>query len=213
MEHSTGEQLTLFAEDSPASPTLRPGSDEARRMTVHSGRRCYELYGRHSHLGSLARTLLESNTWNSQSVYLTWKVTGTASKCLIFRLVESEPSTGDTEFGLLPTITQQYGIGQNGTRGDGTTFAQAGKPSLHTMAREGLIPTPTQGDAKSSGSRNTESSNANQGISLTDWARQDYGKGRGGKAGQRRDQLIGRLNPRFVEQMMGFPAGWTETSD
>lgn len=41
-----------------------------------------------------------------------------------------------------------------------------------------MIPTPTAGDAKSSGSRNTTTSAAHQGVSLTDYVRGDKGKGR-----------------------------------
>jgi hypothetical protein len=40
------------------------------------------------------------------------------------------------------------------------------------------IPTPTKGDAKSSGSRNTKDSKANAGVSLTDFVRGDGGTGR-----------------------------------
>lgn len=191
-------------------------------MTALSGLRCFESWEKFSQLGSLAKTLLASSIWHSPSVYLTWRASVTRSKCLIFRLVESEPPTDAIASGLLPTPTaQEYGSGQNGQRGDGTTFKQAGKPSLSTMARRNLIPTPTTGDSEASGSRNTASSNAHAGISLKDWARQDGGKGRliptpdancwkGGKPDQRKSQLNGRLNPRFVEQMMGFPTGWTD---
>ncbi len=42
----------------------------------------------------------------------------------------------------------------------------------------GSLPTPTAGDAKGSGSRNTENSKAHAGVSLTDWVRGDGGKGR-----------------------------------
>lgn len=51
---------------------------------------------------------------------------------------------------LLPTPTaSQYGTTNNGQRSDGTTFNQAGKPSLETMAKMGLIelPTPTASDS------------------------------------------------------------------
>ena len=40
------------------------------------------------------------------------------------------------------------------------------------------IPTPTVGDSKNSGSRNTPGSNAKPGVSLTDFVRQDGGEGR-----------------------------------
>lgn len=86
-----------------------------------------------------------------------------------------------------------------------------------------LWPTPTAGDAKSSGSRTSDHNNAHAGTSLTDairpdrirrWATPatDY---KGGRDGQRRGQLIdqlrgnGRLNPDWIETLMGFPIGWT----
>lgn len=92
------------------------------------------------------------------------------------------------------------------------------------------IPTPTAGDAKSSGSRNTANSKANPGISLTDFVRQDGGKGRvyptpgfndykSGKGYNHGDKKQtpqlrhlsgGLLNPVWVEWLMGWPLGWTE---
>ncbi len=95
-----------------------------------------------------------------------------------------------------------------------------------------LLPTPTAGDSKQSGSRNTPGSKANAGVSLTDAVRGDGGRGRmiptpssndwkgSAKPGQRRRQLTdpamgvietgGKLNPTWVEWLMGFPIGWTE---
>ena len=102
----------------------------------------------------------------------------------------------------------------------------AGMP-LAVAAR--LWPTATCGDAIGSGSRNTATSKAHPGISLTDAVLGDGGKGRwptpaatdhkGSYApGQRRGQLPdavqchGRLNADWVEALMGFPAGWTRTA-
>ncbi len=137
----------------------------------------------------------------------------------------------DDAIALLPTPTaNDYGSQNNGHRADGSTYRTAGKPSLSTMARRGLIPTPTAGDASASGSRNTATSKAHPGISLTDWAIGDGGTGRLLPTPQAEDhrncadysdgsrkqspQLRhlgkGRLNPRFVEWMQGFPLGWTE---
>ena len=104
---------------------------------------------------------------------------------------------------------------------------------LHTAgsgssSSRGAWPTATASDANGSGSRNTTSSRAHAGISLTDAVRGDGGKGRwptpcasdhkGSFApGQRRGQLPdavqchGRLNPAWVEALMGFPADWTRT--
>jgi hypothetical protein len=123
-----------------------------------------------------------------------------------------------------------YGTTNNGRRGDGTTFRQAGKPSLETMARRGRWPTPTAGDSQGSGSRNTPQSNAHPGISLTDAVRGDQGTGRlwpTPVAGDshtaapnqntstlgraiRRGEGSGGLNPTWVEWLLGFPLGWTD---
>ena len=51
----------------------------------------------------------------------------------------------------------------------------AGSASGYSRA---FIPTPTAGDAKSSGSRQAQGSQAHPGISLTDYVRQDGGRGR-----------------------------------
>lgn len=117
-----------------------------------------------------------------------------------------------------------------GTMRSGRAFAL---PTLvlHTAASDcssspGAWPTATASDANGSGSRNTATSKAHPGTSLTDAVRGDGGTGRwptpcasdhhgSYRPGQRRGQLgdavqcHGRLNPDWVEALMGFPPGWT----
>jgi hypothetical protein len=95
---------------------------------------------------------------------------------------------------LLPTPMAAYG--QKGKGRHRGANAQGG-PTLH-MA---LLPTPTAGDAKASGSRCTEDSQAHPGTSLTDAVV------RGTNAGA--SEAHGHLNPRFVEWMMGLCPDWT----
>lgn len=64
-------------------------------------------------------------------------------------------------------------------------------------ATKGLWPTPTVGDSKSSGNRNLEGSKAHAGTSLTDAVSGGQGIARG------------KLNPSWVEWLMGWPVGWT----
>jgi hypothetical protein len=143
--------------------------------------------------------------------------------------------TDVTEYGLLPTPSATtYGTSNNGCPGDGRlVYATRGKPSLETMARQNLWPTPTAGDARASGSRNTATSNAHPGVSLTDAVRQDGGTGRmwptpasrdyrypnaspysarsGGTKGEQLPNAVGgALNPTWIEWLMGFPLGWTD---
>lgn len=75
---------------------------------------------------------------------LTWKENITRSGNSYYRLLPSTRTTEEIEYSLFPTPTaQQYGTSQNGKRKDGTTFKQSGKPSLQTMAKHNLWPTPT----------------------------------------------------------------------
>lgn len=74
-------------------------------------------------------------------------------------------------------------------------------------------PTPTAGDARASGSRNTPGSAAHAGVSLSDMVttgdslgRQDRTTPTAGPDGSPRAVL----NPCFVEALQGFPAGWTD---
>lgn len=88
-------------------------------------------------------------------------------------------------------------------------------------------PTATAGDAKASGSRSLEGSGAHSGTSLTDAVRHDRARAGdcrpwatacatdhkdGARKGQLGDQLPGKLNPRWVECLMGYPIGWVEPS-
>lgn len=114
---------------------------------------------------------------------------------------------------------------------------------LTTLARRtdesepGLLPTPTRGDANSSGSRMAPGSKAHPGLSLTDWALRTGGRGRpatiptpsandwkgSSKPGQRRGQLTdpamnviprgSHLSPRLSNWMMGFPLDWCDIGD
>ena len=243
MEANTEEQLTLFAADSHANRSALPGSKEAIEMTVTSGLRCYESYGKFSQLGSLVKTLLASKAWHSTSVYLTWKVTGSRSKCLIFRLAESVPSTGATGSGLLPTPTSAQGGGERSADRAGTGslnyIARSGmlptptatdygsnksaskgsavRPSLQSMVRHGMLPTPMARDYRTSqGPREGHQLGLNEAAVMLSTPTTQDASNNGGPSQHNRNtkplnaQLGGRLNPRFVEQMMGFPTGWTD---
>lgn len=89
-----------------ASHSARPGSDEARLMTVISGRKCCALFPKPGPLGSLVRMLLASSRWNSTVVFLTWRISATPSSRLLFRLAPWTPDTGETGFGFWLTPSQ-----------------------------------------------------------------------------------------------------------
>lgn len=95
--------MTLFQEDSHANRSVRPGNEEARRMTVTSGRKCLESYENSDQLGLLVRMCLESSIWHSTRCFLTWKRKTTKSSRLLYRLAVSMPPTDGTGSQFWPT--------------------------------------------------------------------------------------------------------------
>lgn len=199
MKRQDCEQLTLFRADSPVSRFPLPGSDEARRMTVTSGLKCLELYQNSGPLGSLVRTLLGSSIWRSTQCYLTWKISGTPAKRLLFRLVPLMPRTGGTDAQLSGVERWKKNI--TGKDGDPILWKtpiasdsanrefyhnSRGEPNLSGMVK--MWPTPIATDWKNRGCK-------------------DYRKNR---EHQLQTEVGGQLNPTWVEYLMGFPLGWTD---
>src|SRR6516165_3371691 len=92
-------RLTCSLLGFPANPTALPASEEARAMTVRSGRDCLRLLKFSDPLFAFSKTLLESSAWNSTRCYLTWEPSATPQGRLLFQLAVSMPSTGGTESG------------------------------------------------------------------------------------------------------------------
>ena len=193
------EQLTLFREASPASHTAQQESDLERMTNATCGPKCLELFGKLNRNGLWAKTfaglLVGQTGWFSKKCALIWKLRGTKSNRSYFLLQALVHPTLDTESGLLPTPVK-------GNARSGATSIENGRMKrklaqgwtieLHDLARLGLLPTPTKQDAKNStlppSQKNRDSI---PGSLLT-------------------NGYTGQLNPLFVEEMMGFPIGWTE---
>lgn len=274
--------MTYSQEGFLASHFQRQESEGERKMTVISGRKCFGQYGRYDPLGSLARTLLESPAWYNPAVRLRWKVKPLCLKRLtrkrysskntlsrpsaeilsvrdipssrfLFQLAVSEPRTGGTGYGLLPTV-QTQGLkvcDKNGktkfmnlsllptptaqegfNSGKGEIFVtrnntirirnQNGTSSrlgLEGAVKHMLYPTPTAQDFKRRGPNSKQ-----QGLpeaaykdllptpKANSWKTPcEHGEGSpdlqtyiAKKIGE-----TSRLNPLFVEEMMGYPLMWT----
>ncbi len=190
------EQLTLFPADSPASRSALPGSEEALKMTVTSGRKCLELSKNCGPLGLLEKMLLESSVWRSTRCFLTWKASATKQGRLYFRLVPSMPRTGGIGAPLWPTpkATDCKGSGPPGRR---SAEHDREKRNLKGYI---MYPTPTTGAGLCGGTGNYRQLKAlEESGQITEEERQSMAAGNGGQ-----------LNPTWVEWLMGFPLGWTD---
>lgn len=115
---------------------------------------------------------------------------------------------------LFPTPTAAtYGSRNNGKRGDGTTFKTAGAPSLETMARKNLWPTPVADDAvnRTKGKWNSRGEpKLSAAVMLWPTPRAQDGPKGGPSQGDTLPAAVGgQLNPTWVEWLMGYPLGWT----
>lgn len=182
--------------DSRASHSHTLGAGRASRTTDGCGRK----YGESS-----VRYDLDTSSWKTfRGLYeedlptssVTLPKGGLMLRGECFPLERSEPHTSERgSSSLLPTPTaSRYGRNKGGANPDGKE-----RPSLDTLARDGLIPTPTATDAFSSRSaKYSTDSGRHGGRTLTDYA---CGEATGTDL---------RLNPAFVEWMMGLPTGWTD---
>ena len=201
-------QLTLFQEDSPASRSVLPGSEEARKMTVTSGRKCYELYKNSDPLGLLVRMLLGSSIWHSTRCYLTWRVSATPARRLLFRLAPSMPRTGEIDARLwLGTPTA--GTGSNGRS---QKWRKGKTPNPQEFVK--MWPTPRANDAEKRGAISLDKRNGLPAAVLFPTPKAQNCRGDGkphGNGGPSLDVVAGgTLNPDWVEWLMAFPPGWTD---
>ena len=117
-----------------------------------------------STLGSLASYDHATQSWRTSQLCVdgalelfseTWPRSGMTRSGIAYKLQTWGRSISETESGsLLPTPTATtYGSTNNGQRPDGSTYRTARTPSLDTMARHNLWPTPTFMDSESAGGR------------------------------------------------------------
>jgi len=111
----------------------------------------------------------------------------------LFRQKIWEPVTKEIDSGLLPTPLGSTKIEQK------VPFKQGGTPLLAALL---TLPTPTARDYKDSGPN-------------TNYEKAAKKKRLAGVLNHTHSNLTGEgtyLNPPFVEEMMGFPTGWTDLS-
>lgn len=141
--------------------------------------------------GSFAKWDHDSSTWKTRQLSLLggsvefseiWPRWGSMRNGESLARPTPERRTEGNESGLWATPEASGGGGCRAGTWNGTHYikpnGQKAQTRLIEQVRRNMIPTPTASDANSSGSRNTVQSKAHPGISLTDWIRDDGGKGR-----------------------------------
>jgi hypothetical protein len=181
MERISVEQLTLFAEDSPAK--IFPPLEKAQAFTANAqafGLKCSASSEDPDPLFASLKTLLHSESggamWSSKG----WKKRATPLGRLWWALDLPELPIGAAESGWLPTPTATDSKERAYQVANGIRYQ-----TLVGYARD-WIPTPVASDT---GSRKHRYSQG--GLALSGWAG-------------------GQLNPFWVEWVMGFPIGHTE---
>ena len=224
MKKQDYEQLTLFREDSPASPFPWLESKKEKRTTVTYGRRCSELSENLRRVGLWVRTYLESCELPGDGWSRTWSVKDITSRCLLLKLRLSEPRTGGKESHLWPNVTARDYKGSNSlehlTRESGN---RNHKDQLANAVK--MFPTPTRfvadcadlkGKEYAEGSRHAMKLIQAAKLWPTPVASDKNGTHGGNMHGNLRTALHeagetgGQLNPMWVEWLMGYPIGWTE---
>ena len=225
---NTEDRLTLFLVDSLANHTVTLGSEEARKMTVTSGQRCAELFGRYNHVSLWAKMLLGclvgTTEWYSTKLLLTWKMKDMRHKRFLFQLVPRMPHTEEIEFSLLPTP-----MAQNRETTLDKTLERKEKYGgekramyLENYAVMELLPTPrVKGHGNShqrieDGKIDDLTTMAKRGMLPTprqrDWKGCERYRNDIPSFIEDKLKIIGKtsqLNPLFVAEMMGFPPNWT----
>lgn len=230
--HSDGVTLVdavdLFSSqaDSPASHSAPQEAERARKMTATSGRKWCALLTNSGPLGYLVRTLMASSRWTtgdlSTRYLLTWTASGTRARRSLFRLAVSERHTDDTASGLWPTARTRGILGGSAsremmTRHNDQAEAEAMMGVRFTEEQKSMWATASARDYKDTPGMKLEGTNPDGSHRNREdlLPRQVYGQmyptPRETEVIHEAEKVtMGRLNPDWVETLMGYPMGWTD---
>ena len=177
--------------ESRASPGASPESSEDRTTSAISETNSSESFARWNPDSCSWRTCQDSSDADCLDSSLNWPNSGSMQTGACSARPRSAPRiSGVDSSSLLPTPSAtSYGTNKGGAAG------RTGKerPSLQTMARRGMWPTPNAGCHRGGMPERMEGRRRTL---------QDATASEAHQAG-------GQLNPTWVEWLMGFPIGWT----
>lgn len=216
-------QLTLWSEAFPVSPTPWLVDVAALKTSATSGPSSPDSFASLNPDGSWLKTSQGYCQLNldgsSERFSETWPRAGMTRNGTAYQLPPSAPLTGEIASGWLPTPSaESYGTNQGGAAGRVGPI----RPSLETMARQNLWPTPCAEDAKNvpyqKGDNGTRYPMLLGAVSPERMWPRPRAESDGGHRGSL-DTLpsaisfqhpnAGVLSPMWVEWLMGYPLGWT----
>ena len=238
-KHSTRQltldELISSAEASHVSHLAQQESGPGHPTIDIYGRKCSALFEKLAPRGSWRRTfaasLVGTKGWFSTRCALTWKVKATKSFRPYFLLQASTRRTAETASGLLLTpTTREEPVDLDKFKArmekypNGTTM-----PNLATQVQQ-MLPTPRAWDGAGGGARPVDQATGKLLRGKDSATLKDLGKSQmlPTPMAQESDKITGKenqdsmtkrvreatgktsqLSPLFVEEMMGFPQGWT----
>ena len=210
---STGEpypQLTLFAADTPANPSVTPAQETAPTTQDTFGQCSPSAFAWFDHDSHCWKTLQGTFLSDLEMSKPTWPRSGMTHNGIAYQRQPSVPRTFATEYSLslhgkrlwaTPT-TQEIEHPNMTITEKGRRASKSGNGRSHSIGladQVKLWPTPTAGDSKRPKVRHYESS--------------DMPMLGGTVAARHPENIGGSLNPEWVEWLMGFPIGWTDLED
>ena len=219
----TSQDPMFSAEDTPANPSAKPAKGKAKKTRDTSSPGSPKPFASYDPDTQSWKTYPDTSLLGSEPYKASWPRSGMTVDGTAYQLPPSAPRTSAIAFsssqhrgpnsdGLWPTAT---------TQDHATRYSQGGMP-LGMAAR--LFPTPTA-------TANMDSPNERKKWPWV-FPTPVAGKMAGGSAARQRmkelrdqgaltqDEYLGmtagnggRLNPTWVEWLMGFPTGWTDLED
>ena len=204
MSKETDMQQTLLQEDSHANHSVLREREEEQTMIATSGMKLLGLLGSANQGGLLEKMLKELLTsktaWSSDRCKMIWKKRVSKSNVLLFQLQASVRGIKGNESGLLlPTPTQDSASERT------KKYKQGGTPLPLAVK---MYPTPSASCQMDVVAPPESVQQNSKGWSVTR-------VGTGTKFGAKLNDVVnklhgGKLNPEFVEFLMGYPHQWTK---
>jgi len=200
---------TSSPEGSPVSPTALQGSEREAETQETSGESAFALSQEYDPNTPFSRTFRDSLQASmarpGRGSKWTWKRVATRGFlfCLVHQM--SGQSTGDSERGLLLKTPSSFDATVKSGKAN-PVFGDSGSLAQEIMSgfvEQRIWPTPTSRDYRGHHGDQSEAFEKRKenprGVNLVEEL-------------QRRGEL-GQLNPTWVEWLMGYPLGWTDSKD